>query len=62
MLAGESVRCPNAREITYSSQDTDYREYIVSAYNYASQLLLDLFNDRYQLVQRFRYSFSASTL
>ncbi|KAF6021141.1 TUBGCP2 [Bugula neritina] len=53
-LCGQLIRHPNAREISYNSQDTGYRESIESAYSYASQLLLDLFYQQYHLKDRFR--------
>lgn len=54
LVAGETVRCPNAREILYTTNEAEYRMYIEPAYSYASQLLLDLFNNKYELMNRLR--------
>jgi len=55
---GETVRCPDAKEITYSHHESDYRLYIDSAHSYASQLLLDMFIKNHDLMPRLRYVLS----
>jgi len=48
------VKCPNAQEILYTIKERQYFEQIDEAYNYASQLLLDLLINEKNLMARLR--------
>jgi len=48
------VKCPDAQEILYTIKERQYFEHIDKAYNYASQLLLDLLMNEKNLMARLR--------
>jgi len=49
------VKCPDAQEILYTIKERQYFEHIEKAYNYASQLLLDLLMNEKHLMARLRF-------
>jgi len=52
---GRDVKCPDAQEILYTIKERQYFEHIDKAYNYASQLLLDLLMHEKDLMARLRF-------
>jgi len=51
------VKCPDAQEILYTIKERQYFEHIEKAYNYASQLLLDLLMNEKHLMDRLMFIF-----
>ncbi|CAB4000138.1 Gamma-tubulin complex component 2 [Paramuricea clavata] len=51
---GRDVQCPNAEEIIYTLREREYVDKIETAYNYASQTLLDLLMEEKDLMGRLR--------